>query len=243
MIFSCSSKKDILYLQNSNDKPTFNSGYSDYKIQIDDILKITVFAENLETVEIFNIVPTINSGNLTKDAYLLNGYQVNTKGYISFKGIGDLYVLNRTIEEIKIDLKNIYIDKKLLTNPLIDIKVINSSFTILGEVFRPGRYDFMSNNLNILEAIGLAGDLTIKGERSNIKLIREDNNGQKIIHSLDLTNSDILNDDYFQIISGDIIIVNPNKNRIKNAGIIENAGTLLSLLSFILSSIILTTSN
>ena len=91
--------------------------------------------------------------------------------------------------------------------------------------------------MNILEALGMAGDLTITGNRKNIKLIREID-GNKFIYGFDLTDSNILNSQNYQILSRDIIIVNPNSTRIKNAGIIGNSGTLLSLLSFILSSII-----
>ena len=101
----------------------------------------------------------------------------------------------------------------------------------------PGRYDYFENNINILEAIGRAGDLTITGKRNNIKLIREIDN-KTTIHKLDLTNPELINSKFFQIQSGDIIIVDPNSTRVKNAGVIGNSGTLLSLLSFILSSII-----
>ena len=87
----------------------------------------------------------------------------------------------------------------------------------------------------------MAGDLTITGERTNIKLIRDVNNKTKVFN-VDLTKSNFINE-YFQIFSGDIIIVNPNRSRIKNAGIIGNSGTLLSLLSFILSSIIVITNS
>jgi len=106
-------------------------------------------------------------------------------------------------------------------------------------VVKPGRYDYLKNNLNLLEAIGMAGDLTITGNRNDIKLIRRIN-GEEIISSVDLRSNILLNDKNFQILSGDIIIVNPNSTRVKNAGIIGNSGTLLSLLSFILSTIIVT---
>ena len=84
----------------------------------------------------------------------------------------------------------------------------------------------------------MAGDLNITADRKDIKIIRENGN-KKLIGSIDLTNSSYLNSDFYQIKSGDIIIVNPNYTRVKNAGIIGNSGTLISLLSFILTSIIL----
>ena len=127
-------------------------------------------------------------------------------------------------------------------NPKIDIKLVNSYFTILGEVKNPGRYDFLQNNLNIIEAVGLAGDLTINGKRNDIRLIR-DYHGEKKVFTVDFTNTEFISSDNFQVFSGDIIIINPNTTRVKNAGIIGNSGTLLSLLSFILTSIIVISNN
>ena len=92
-------------------------------------------------------------------------------------------------------------DGGYLVNPNVDIKLINAHFTILGEVNKPGRYEFIKNNLNILEAIGTAGDLTINGVRNNIKLIR-DNNGKKLITYIDLTKSDFLAENSYQVFQG-----------------------------------------
>ena len=100
---------------------------------------------------------------------------------------------------------------------------------------------FIKNNLNILEAIGMAGDLTIFGKRDEVRLIRELDGELKII-TIDLTNSELLTT-HFQVLPNDIIIVNPNKARVINGGIIGNAGTLLSLLSFLLSTIIVTSNS
>ena len=128
-------------------------------------------------------------------------------------------------------------ESDILVNPFIDVKLLNSYFTVLGEVNMPGRYDFLKNNMNILEAIGVAGDLTINGKRKDIKLIRKDFLNETSVYSIDLTSLESVTKNY-QIFSGDIIVVGQNSNRVKNAGIIGNSGTLLSLLSFILSSII-----
>jgi len=177
----------------------------------------------------------------TKEAMLFDGYQIDTEGYISFPSIGKIFLKGLTIREAKTLLTQRIINEKILIDPIIDIKLMNSYFTILGEVNIPGRYDFLENNLNIFEAIGYAGDLTINGKRNDIKIIRQNNIKNQIIN-LDLTKSDFMINNY-QIFSGDIIIVNPNNSRVKNAGIIGNSGTLLSLLSFILSSIIVISNN
>ena len=132
------------------------------------------------------------------------------------------------------------VEKGILLNPTVDVKIVNSYFTILGEVNNPGRYNFIKNNMNIIQALGMAGDLTINGERKDIKILRETDKGLKV-SEIDLTSSEFLTSSYFQIYPNDVIIVNPNKSRVKNAGVIGNAGNLLSVLSFILSSIILIT--
>ena len=155
--------------------------------------------------------------------------------------IGKLNVNGKTLIEIRKLLYETIIKLELLKDPHIDIKILNSYFSILGEVNNPGKHEYLKNNINILEAISMAGDLTINGERKDIKIIRE-NLGENKVYSVDLTDSNILNKN-FQIFSGDIIIVNPNSSRVKNAGIIGNSGTLLSLLTFILSSIIVISNN
>ena len=123
------------------------------------------------------------------------------------------------------------------TEPIVDIKVLNMNFTVLGEVNKPGKYYFDSQ-INVLQALGMAGDLTINGKRTDIKLIRNSNEKSDVF-SVDLTKSEFISSPSFNVVSGDVIIVNPNTNRVKNAGIIGNSGTLLSLLSFLLSSIII----
>ena len=236
--FSCSTKKNIIYLQGSEEM--FNKiEYAENRIRVDDILKITLNSEFQETIIEFRSSDAISS---SKDVYLLNGYQVNSEGYISFPKLGNIYVLGKTITQLKNELTSMLTDGGYFNDIHLDIKILNSYFTILGEVNRPGKYDFLENNINIFEAIGIGGDLTINGKRNDIKIIRNigDNTTVKTI---DLTKDSIFNNTYFQIFPGDIIIVNPNTTRIKNAGIIGNSGTLISLLSFLISSFIVLGNN
>ena len=231
MLFSCASKNSIVYL-NSNDKEEFDANYFEYKLKVDDVLKIDIETDDPQQIE----KPT-GFNTPSKEIMIYDGYQVDLNGFIDFPKLGKILVLDKTINELKLLMYEMLIDAKLYTNPSVAIKLLNSHITVLGEVNSPGRKEFYQNNLNIFEAIAIAGDLTINGKRDDIKLIRQVENNN-IITNIDLTDSKLLESPYFQIISGDIIIVNPNSSRIKNAGIIGNSGTLLSLLSFILSSII-----
>lgn len=235
--FNCSTKRKILYLQDTSSVDSIALEYEAYKVKVDDVLKIEIITESPETSLIFKPGGIANAAVNSKDALLYNGFQVNSEGNIFFSNIGEISVVNKTLIEIRNIIHKKITSEGILTNPSVDVKLLNSFYTILGEVKNPGKYDFFQNNLNLLEAIGQAGDLTINGQRKNIKLIRDNNQGLKVI-DIDLTSSNFVNNDGFQVFPGDIIIVNPNSSRIKNAGIIGNSGTLLSLLSFILSSII-----
>lgn len=239
LIFSsCGSKKNILYLQDAKNSDLYSVKYKDYKIQVDDILKIEVNSENPETSLIFNPGGSSSYMSSTKDRMIYEGYQVNTQGNINFPVLGTLKIEGLSTDDVRNLIYNTIKEKEILIDPSVDVKLLNSHFTILGEVNKPGRYEFLKNNMHILEAIGIAGDLTINGVRDDIQLIRESKYGSKEIFSVDLTRSDFLKGNNFQIFSGDIIIVKPNITRVKSSGIIGNSGTLISLLSFILTSII-----
>ena len=238
LISSCASKSKIVYLQNSKniDLPD----YKEYTLAVDDILKIDILSSNDIQFVSSELKPQNGFIN-NKENLLYNGYKIDVNGFIDFPDIGVIKAIGMTVNELKKYIHDKLVFSEIFLNPIIDIKILNTHFTILGEVKNPGRYEYLGNNLNIFEAIGFAGDLTINGKRSNVKILREI--GDNLITEIDLTNPDFIKDENFQIFSGDIIIISPNSARIKNAGIIGNSGTLLSLLSFILSSIIVINSN
>ena len=242
-IFSCASKKDIIYIQDSDNLQNFSASFTDYKIKVDDILKIKISVDNPEAALIFSSSLNTNISQ-TVDSQKYEGYKVDNDGKINYPVIGELLVVNKTVNQVEKEFYDSITESGILIDLSVDIKIINKSFVILGEVNNPGKYEFLKNNMNILEAIGIAGDLTINGRRDNIRIIRDlDNFGKKrTIETIDLTSSNFLQQN-FQLFPGDIVIVSPNNNRVKNAGIIGNSGTLLSLLSFILSSIILITNS
>lgn len=237
IFFTCSSKKDLVYLQNDFDNIDVVSSFH-HPIQIGDVLKITLRTESDNTLNIM-VPPDLQSSvyNESRESLIFKGFEVDDEGYINYPGIGEINILGITTKEVEAKIASILSESEIMTDPVIDVKIINLHFTILGEVNMPGKYYYDKQNLNLFEAIGMAGDLTINGVRKDIKLLRFENDKVSSV-SIDLTNKSVVNDNYFQISSGDIIIINPNYSRVKNAGIIGNSGTLLSLLSFLLSSII-----
>ena len=120
------------------------------------------------------------------------------------------------------------------------MRVINGKVTILGEVVRPGTYGFTEQNISVLQALGLAGDLTIRGKRKEVLLIREEA-GQRSYTMLDLTQTNWFDSQYYYVRPNDVIVVNPNTARVKNAGFVSEPATLLGMASVVLSMIVLLT--
>ena len=239
LILSCSSGKEVLLVQNFDKNEELIFSYSEIKIKPDDILRIKVSTKSPELQNLFNLDNSQSANSI--ESYQINGFKFNQDGFINIPLLNKVYVEGMSAYEISVLIQKNLSSEGLLMNSVVDVKLVNAYFTVLGEVNNPGRYHFLENNMNILQALGAAGDLTINGKRNDIKILRV--HKEKIKTAIiDMTSSDFLTSSNFQIMPGDVIIVNPNNARVKNAGIIGNFGNLLSVLSFILSSIILITS-
>ena len=240
-IVSCSSKKDVLLIQDSKSKLDYSFDYEDLRIQPDDILYINITSKTASLSSLFDKQQNVRQASSIL-SYQIEGFLVDSKGYVNIPVLSSVQVKDLTINEASQKIQELLDDMDIIKNAVVDIKILNAYFTILGEVNSPGRYTFLENNMNILRALGIAGDLTINGKRDDIRIISK-KNGKTIVKSIDLTSSKSLVSNGFQIFPGDIIIVNANNARVKNAGIVGNFGNLLSVMSFILSSIILISNN
>ena len=123
-----------------------------------------------------------------------------------------------TVIEVSEKIQNLLKNQDVIRNATVDVKILNAYFTVIGEVNKPGRFGFR-NNMDILQALGMAGDLTING-KEDIKIISK-GDGKLNISSVDLTTSKSLTSERFQIFPGDVIIVNANNARVKNAGVVK----------------------
>lgn len=241
LIFSCSTKKDILLVQNTNSNSEFKVNFEDVKIKPDDILRIKISSKSPELSGLFSFNQNIPNNN-TLESYQIEGYLVNSDGFVKIPSLDPILVKDLTLNQASNLIENLLREQEDIKNTTVDVKIVNAYFTILGEVNKPGRYNFLENNIDIFQALGIAGDLTINGKRNDIKIIRKNNDNLKV-KNIDITSAEFLNSDSFQVYPGDIIIVNANNARVKNAGIIGNFGNLLSVLSFLLSSLILISNN
>lgn len=238
--FSCSTKKDVLLFQ---DKSNLNTpiSYQAPKIQFNDILSIQVSTLQPELALPYNLFPpNTNLANVQIEALKLQGYLVSPEGTINFPVLGTIAVSGKTSQELETYLKTALEQGNHLISPTINVRVLNGKVAILGEVSRPGTYGFTEQNLSVLQALGLAGDLTIRGKRKEVLLIREEA-GQRSYTTIDLTQTAWFDSQYYYVRPNDVIVVNPNTARVKNAGFVSEPATLLGMASVVLSMIVLLT--
>ena len=239
MLQSCSTKKQILYVQDIGENDNLTYAFTEPLIQPNDILNITIAALVPETAIPYNKMRFGGGNNSNStEAMKLNGYLVSEDFIINFPQLGDISVAEKSISQLEDYLKHKLTSEGHLVSPTVSVRYLNNKFTVLGDVNSPGTINYTENKLTLLQAIGLAGDLTLQGRRDNILMIREENSKRSVAH-IDLTKSDWLQTEWNYIRPNDVIIVNPNNPKVKSAGFIGNLGSLLSVFSILLSTTLL----
>lgn len=221
-VASCTSYKQVPYIQNSEDidfdQPT---ELYDARIQPKDMLTITVNSENYEAAIPYNLtVATIQSASTryVTSQPTLQTYLVDNLGNIDFPGLGILHVGGLTKSESEDMIKKKLRDY-LKGNFIVNVRMVNYKISVLGEVARPNTYTVSNEKVNILEALALAGDLTIYGRRDGVKLIRENADGTKQIMPVNLNDANLIYSPYYYLQQNDIIYVEPNKAKAQNSDI------------------------
>ena len=249
IIVSCSSKSQLLYIGDHNKYSQKNIEHSSVLvsknssyIQSGDILKIEVSSLVTEATTIFNKNSNKVKNYTNLETLLLDGYLVSDNFEINFPVLGVIDVQNLSQHDLEKKITNLLVDQGHLQNPTINISRVNFKFTVIGEVVKPGTFSTLDENINLFQAIGHAGDLTINGKRKNIILLRQDKGLQKI-YNIDLTKSDIIRRPYFYIHNNDVIIVEPNFSKVKSAGFIGSPASIASISSLLLSITLLLINN
>ena len=214
--------------------------YNNYNLQVDDILRISVGALMPEAALPYNNITsgTVVANNI--DIMKLDGYLVSQNSTIKFPVLGELSVKEKTAQDLENDIKKLLVDGGYLISPNVTVRLLNAKFTILGEVQRPGTFSFTENNISLLQALGLAGDLTINGSREDVMVLRYVD-GVQTTQRIDLTSSSFLKGPYLMVKPNDVIVVNPNSAKVSSAGYVGNLSAILGIASIVLSSIILIT--
>lgn len=237
LLASCASKKNVYYFQDFGNSYPQNS-FKFLNIQPGDILDIQIKALNAESVDIFQRqYPNLNNQTQIQNR-VVDGYLVGEDGNINLPIIGPFDTVGKTTNNLSLEIQEAL--SPYIKSPSVNIRILNFRVSVLGEVQNPGTYTVLEERISIPQALGLAGDLTINGDRNHV-LVTRNKDGKKVSHVIDLTKSEFLQSDFYFLQQNDIIYVRPNNAKVKSSGLVGNVATASSVLSLILSLIIVIT--
>ena len=241
LLASCQSYKKVPYLQDAEVVKNVNQQESlyDAKIMPKDLLTIMVSCTSPELAVPFNLTmanPTNTStGNMLLTAQpVLQPYLVDNEGKINFPVLGELKVgglTKREAEQLVVERLKSYIKE----TPIVTVRMVNYKISVLGEVARPGTFTISNEKVNLLEALAMAGDMTVWGVRDNVKLIRESADGKQEIITLDLNSAETILSPYYWLQQNDIVYVTPNKAKARNSDIGNSTSLWFSATSILVS--------
>lgn len=237
---ACTSYKKVPYLQNSEtvDLSQLPKSLYDAKIMPKDLLTITVSTTDPEAAVPFNLtVPnaiSISQSNSLTSQPVLQQYLVDNEGNIDFPVLGKLHIGDMTKTDVEKMIQQ-KLQPYLKETPIVNVRMVNYKISVLGEVTSPGTFTVSNEKVNIFEALALAGDMTIWGRRDNVKLMREDSQGERKIVELDLNDANVIGSPYFYLQQNDVVYVTPNQKKAKNSDVGTQTSFWFSGVSILIS--------
>ncbi len=219
-ISSCSAPKDIVYFQDITENGSAAAVQPKaITVRPNDKISIMVNSRDPQLSDMFNLpyvsrqLGQASRGSTYGNNQGLSGYTVNEEGNIDFPILGTLHVAGMTRHEIAAMIKSELISKDLVKDPVVTVEFLNLAVSVIGEVNRPGRYAIERDNMSVMDALSAAGDLTINGVRTNVKVLRTEN-GKQNTYLLDLTSADSLRKSpAYYLQQDDIVVIEPNDTR------------------------------
>jgi len=237
LLFSCTPLKKITYLQDKSSKSDtvkLKESYNEYRIKANDELFIQIQSIDEKVNSYFNYEKTNQYVQTYSGVYLI-GYTVNDSGYVYLPTIDKVKVIGLTVNQAKDTIQSKV--NQYISGVSVNVKLGNFKITVLGEVNRPGTYYIINSRFTIFEAIGLAGDLNIYGNRMNVKIIHSNDNNR--VSVVDLTDKRLINTSEYYLLPNDIIYVEATKSKIYGttpfpfATILATLSTLILLMSYL----------
>ena len=246
MLFSCSTPKNISYLQNMPDEAVFDDVNQVIRLQPGDKISIVVKSKDPLLSELFNLsVTSYRVGSITNSSYsqYISCYSVTSDGSIDFPVLGKVSVTGMTRQQITEMIKQRLVAENLVKDPVVTVEFENLHFSVMGEVSRPGQYNIDYDKISLLDALSKAGDLTIYGRRDNVLVIREQD-GKKYSYRVDLTDTNsVMNSPVAYLQQNDVVYVDPNNVRKRqstvNGNNVLSTSFWISVASLITSIIVL----
>ena len=241
ILCSCNAQQNVLYLQNiESGAESVVADNSIIKIKPLDQIKVVVNSKNPELAIPFNSSSNYNALTGALVSQTNNGENsiqvltVDSEGYITMPILGKVKCAGLTREELANHIESLIRDGGYIQDPSVNIRFATLSLSILGEVNKPGRYDIRNDQITIFEALALAGDMTIYGNRNDVLVVREHNN-KNIVTTLDLRSPEVFNSPCYYLEQNDVVIVNPNKYKAATSEINQNRSFWISLTSTAIS--------
>lgn len=230
---SCGSSKNIAYLQDAEAGELAQIDQYTNVIKSGDLLSITVSSSKPELAVPFNLYSVKSQMSVVNDitaTQSLEGYTVNMDGNIDFPTLGTIHVAGLTRSELSEILKGML--ASYMPDPIVTINFLNFNITVIGEVERPGTFKVVGDRISILEALGMAGDMTEYGDRENVIVIREID-GVREIGRLNIKSKDIFNSPFYYLQQNDVVCVDPIDARARSTSVFQmNLPAIASLGTF-----------
>lgn len=248
LLSSCHSQRNVLYLQdNVIDQSEVIENAKNIRIQPRDQISIMVSCKEPQLAVIFNLLQTsqrlgssggTKGGSSSSSSGNTSAYTVDSQGNIDFPVLGELHVGGMTRKEVSTMIKDRLVREDLVKDPIVTVEFINLHFTAIGDISSPGQYAIGNDQINLFEAIAMAGDLNITGKRDAVYVIREED-GHRITHKVDLRSADVFDSPVYYLQQNDIIYVEPNGMKAGQSTVNENSwksvSMWMSITSFLLS--------
>lgn len=214
---SCRTGKDLALFQDLNNEETDKTqevrvaAFDPLRLQTDDQLQIVISSISPEAQQLFNLMGSaVITGERNTTQNIQSVYTVSPSGNITIPVIGEVNVAGFSTDEAKAEIKKAV--NEYLKDAVISVTLINFRVTVMGEVNRPSSFQVAGEKINVLEAIGMAGDLTVFAKRSNIKVIRKAGDKVEVAH-LNLNNSSVMRSPFYNLRQNDVVLVEPGKRK------------------------------
>lgn len=241
LLAGCGSSEKIAYLQGtermSAEEFAVATTLYDARIMPKDLLTVVVSTTDPEASKPFNLVmPTISQGITTSASSQgqLQTYLVDNNGQIEFPVVGMITVKGLTKRKAEEKVKGL-LATYLKEEPVVTVRFVNYKISVIGEVARPNTFTIQNEKVNVMEALAMAGDMTIWGRRDNVKILREDAEGNKRVIMMNLNDPYVIFHPDFYLQQNDVVYVEPNKVKAKNSEIGSATGIWLSATSIMIS--------
>ena len=249
MLSSCDMSKRITYFQDIQEQQTtyVNEQPSpEIRLRPEDKVSIIVNTKVPELTTLFNLpyTPRVLGSNSdaisTSSSHGSSGYIIKADGSIDFPVLGTVQAAGKTRDELAAYIKSELINRNLVNDPVVTVEFINLRFSVMGEVRSPGTYLITRDHITLLDALSMAGDLTIDGKRDNVLVLRPNASGKLTAYNVDMRSfADVQHSPAYYIHQNDYIYVEPNRKRANqstvNANTVQSATFWISVVSFLAS--------